>query len=226
MRTCAVIPTLNESAAIGPFVSALLADVCADVVVVDGGSRDDTIARARSAGARVTIEPRRGYGRAVTAGIVVAKSLGAQALVVVDGNGSIAPDDVARVLAPVCAARAELALGVRPDSDRLYWHQRLGNRLAVAAIARVSGFRYADVGAVRAIAADALDRLALDELGHGWPLQLCARAATMGFCIEQIPIGILARQSPSKISGTVRGSLGAALGFSRVLWRDCRARSR
>jgi glycosyltransferase involved in cell wall biosynthesis len=41
-----------------------------EVIVVDGGSRDATVARAREAGARV-VEQRRGYGRAMLAGIAL-----------------------------------------------------------------------------------------------------------------------------------------------------------
>jgi len=65
----AIIPCLDEEAAIGPVVAAVLAREVNEVVVVDGGSKDRTVERARAAGARVIVEPRRGYGRAIQAGI-------------------------------------------------------------------------------------------------------------------------------------------------------------
>jgi glycosyltransferase involved in cell wall biosynthesis len=61
----AVIPCLDEEAAIATVVSAVLAQNVSEVVVVDGGSRDGTVGQATTARARVIVEARRGYGRAI-----------------------------------------------------------------------------------------------------------------------------------------------------------------
>jgi hypothetical protein len=58
----AIIPCLDEETAIGQVVTAVLAQNVSEVVVVDGASRDRTAERAEAAGARVIVEPRRGYG--------------------------------------------------------------------------------------------------------------------------------------------------------------------
>ena len=68
-RVSVVIPCLDEEEAIGPCVAAVLAQGVGEVIVVDGGSTDRTAERARAAGARVIVEPRRGYGRALMTGI-------------------------------------------------------------------------------------------------------------------------------------------------------------
>ena len=65
----AIIPCLDEETAIGPCVAAVLAHGVGEVIVVDGGSADRTAERASAAGARVVVERRRGYGRALLAGI-------------------------------------------------------------------------------------------------------------------------------------------------------------
>ena len=64
-----VIPALNEEEPIGDVVRAIPRAVVDEVLVVDNGSTDATAERARTAGARVVSEPRRGYGRACQAGI-------------------------------------------------------------------------------------------------------------------------------------------------------------
>ncbi len=46
----AIIPCLDEAEAIGPCVRAVLAQGVAEVIVVDGGSRDRTVAEAEAAG--------------------------------------------------------------------------------------------------------------------------------------------------------------------------------
>jgi glycosyltransferase involved in cell wall biosynthesis len=56
----AVIPCLGEEDAIGAVVASVVAQGVAEVIVVDGASRDRTVERATAAGARVVIEPRRG----------------------------------------------------------------------------------------------------------------------------------------------------------------------
>ncbi|MGC1774533.1 MAG: glycosyltransferase, partial [Pseudolabrys sp.] len=58
----AVIPCLDEEAAIARVVTSVFAQNVSEVVVVDGGSLDGTADQAAAAGARVIVEPRRGYG--------------------------------------------------------------------------------------------------------------------------------------------------------------------
>ncbi|MEB2310296.1 MAG: glycosyltransferase family 2 protein [Sorangiineae bacterium] len=67
-----VIPALNEERGVVATVERAPKDLL-EVIVVDGGSKDDTVARARAAGAQVIVEPRRGYGRAYKAGFAAAR---------------------------------------------------------------------------------------------------------------------------------------------------------
>ena len=64
-----IIPVLNEADTIADVVRAVPHDIVGEVIVVDGGSTDGTVARARAAGARVILEPRSGYGSACIAGV-------------------------------------------------------------------------------------------------------------------------------------------------------------
>ncbi len=222
MRVYAVIPALNERDAITWLIEGLVPELCDGVVVADGGSRDGTAEAARAAGATVVVERRRGYGRAVMTGIAAAREAGADTVAVVDGNGTFSPECVADVVAPLREGAADLAVGVRrPGAGRLRAHQRLGNMVAVEVIARTLGVRYRDVASIRAIRTDTLDRLAVDDTGYGWPLQLLARAAAADLRIAQVDVSLLPRKSRSKVSGTLRGSLGASLAFSRVLLIEC-----
>src|SRR5215208_2641998 len=83
----AIIPCLDEEDAIATVVASVLACSVSEVIVVDGCSRDRTVERARAAGARVVIEPRHGYGRAIQAGIASVRA-DADILLFLDGDGS------------------------------------------------------------------------------------------------------------------------------------------
>src|SRR5439155_8967976 len=72
-----VIPCLNEAENIDECVGKALSvlrdhDIAGDVIVVDNGSQDGSGEIARSAGATVVDEPRRGYGRAYLSGFAAA----------------------------------------------------------------------------------------------------------------------------------------------------------
>ena len=78
MKVTLVIPTINEEHGIGPTLDVV--DRAAfkakgwdlDILVIDGNSKDRTKAEAEQRGARVIIEPRKGYGRAYKRGFAEA----------------------------------------------------------------------------------------------------------------------------------------------------------
>lgn len=93
-----IIPCLDEEDAIGDVVEAVRRNDVAEVIVVDGGSQDRTVEHAQSAGARVIVERRRGYGRAMRAGIA-ASSPSSGILLFIDGDGSDRRNDPSRARA-------------------------------------------------------------------------------------------------------------------------------
>ncbi len=70
-----VIPTLNEEAGIGPTIDSInreafsQRDLDVEILIVDGDSTDRTRDIAEEKGARVIVEPRKGYGRAYKTGM-------------------------------------------------------------------------------------------------------------------------------------------------------------
>lgn len=71
MRISVVIPALNEAANVAVAVASAAAPAVLEVIVVDGGSADDTVAIAQRAGAAV-LHCERGRGRQLNAGAAVA----------------------------------------------------------------------------------------------------------------------------------------------------------
>jgi glycosyltransferase involved in cell wall biosynthesis len=212
-RISVVIPALNEEDPIGDVVRAVPADLVDEVIVVDNGSTDRTAERARAAGARVIVEPQRGYGRACRAG-VLAVATGCDIIVFLDGDGSDCPELMPRLLAPILADEQDFVIGSRIRGRRepgsLNFQQILAGRLAGWLLRGLYGARYTDMGPFRAIRRDALLRLGMREPTYGWNLEMQMRAARARLRTLELPVDHRVRRGgESKVSGTVSGSLRA-----------------
>jgi len=200
-----VIPCLDEEAAIGPCVAAVRAHGMGEVIVVDGGSADRTAERAAEAGARVVVERRRGYGRAMLAGLA-AISPDAAVVLFVDGDGSDRPEMIPAVLAPIEGGVADFVLGTRLHGPRepgsLAPAQIVAGHLAGLLIRLRYGVRFTDMSPFRAIRREALDGLGMREETFGWNLEMQMRAAAAGLRIVEVPVGQRRRAGGvSKVSG-------------------------
>ncbi|MBA2718153.1 MAG: DUF2064 domain-containing protein [Chloroflexi bacterium] len=225
----AIVPVIDEETAIGDVVRGLHAAGACCVVVVDGGSRDDTQAIATTAGAIVLVESRRGYGRACRSGAQHALQSVAMGhvhdqIAFLDGDGSCDPAD----LPPLVDAldEADLALGVRErrlvEAGAMAWHARLGNQLVAAILSARSGRRVHDLAPSKALRRATLEQLHLDDDGYGWTTQLVARGLVEPTIrIREVPVGFGQRRGgKSKVSGSWKASLAAGRAMLGVAWRE------
>lgn len=207
-----IIPTRNEASAIGRVLADIPADLVTEVVVVDSNSTDGTPEIAAKMGARVIQEWRRGYGRACLSGLAAANA--PDIVVFLDGDYSDRPAELPLLLSPIIAGDAEITIGSRLGKQRipgaLPWHAVFGNWLAAGLIRFLYGVEITDLGPFRAARADVLRKLALEEATYGWAVEMILKGALHGFRIVEVPVSYHRRIGKSKISGTVRGTAGAA----------------
>jgi glycosyltransferase involved in cell wall biosynthesis len=207
-----VIPTHNEAQAIEHVLADLPCSLVTEVIVVDSNSTDGTPDLARKMGARVIPESRRGYGRACLTGL--ANTDNPDVVVFLDGDYSDRPSELSILLAPIIEGRADITLGSRLQerisAAALPWHQVFGNRLAAGLIRLLYGLEISDLGPFRAGRADVLRALALEETTYGWAVEMILKGVLAGFRVVEVPVSYYPRIGKSKISGTLKGTIGAA----------------
>ena len=219
-RIGVVIPARDEERAIEKVLVDIPAWVDA-IVVADNGSRDATARLASGAGAIVVSEPRPGYGGACLAGLAALPA--SDIIVFLDGDYSDFPEDMADLVDPIIAGRADLVIGSRmlraEDAAELTPQQRYGNTLAVFLIRKIWGQRFTDLGPFRAISAPALASLAMADRDYGWTVEMQIKAAKLGLRCLEVPARYRQRIGVSKISGTVSGTLRAGTKILSVIGR-------
>jgi glycosyltransferase involved in cell wall biosynthesis len=149
MRRAAVVPAYNEAASIGAVVAEIqAADPELEVVVVDDGSTDGTATLAAGAGATVLRLPYNlGIGAAVQTGLQYACEHGFDVAVQIDADGQHDAAELERLLEPILAGRADIAVGTRFAGRRSYrasFARRLGIVLFARAVSLIVRQRVTD----------------------------------------------------------------------------------
>jgi glycosyltransferase involved in cell wall biosynthesis len=218
-----IIAALNEETAIGKVVEEVPRQIADEIIVVDNGSTDGTGQVAREAGARVIHEPRRGYGRAFRAGLR-AISPDCKIVVFLDGDGSDYPEMMDRLVEPIIEGTHDFVISSRTRGQReagsMSWHQVFAGYMVGFFLRLLYGVRSTDMGPFRAVRREALERLNMREETYGWPLEMQMRAARAHLRTLEVPVDYRRRAGgQSKIAGTVRGSVLAAMRILLTLAR-------
>jgi glycosyltransferase involved in cell wall biosynthesis len=226
-RIAVVIPALDEELAIGRVV-ADIPDWVDRIVVVDNGSKDCTAEVAAAAGAHVIAEAEPGYGAACLAGIAAVPE--ADVVVFMDGDYSDHGSEMGGLVDPIVLGDVDLVIGSRVLGQReagsLTPQQRFGNWLATTLIRLLWGMPYTDLGPYRAISTTALRRLGMADRNYGWTVEMQVKAAENGLRVREVPASYRRRIGVSKVSGTIKGAIGAGVKILFVIGRHAVRRRR
>ncbi len=183
-------------------VVAAVKEYLADVLVVDDGSPDGTGAEAARAGASVIrLEPNRGKGAALLAGLAEARRRGFDAAVTVDADGQ---HDAAAIPAMLAALGrgADVVIGTRMKDLRGMPPQRIfSNTFTSAVISALAGrpVRDSQTG-YRALRLAALEKLPLKRRGFDLESEMLLKAARGGAKIAHVTVPTIYGDERSKIN--------------------------
>lgn len=211
----AILPARNEAGRVGSTVRAVMAAGLADeVLVVDDASRDGTGREAALAGARVIALPRHGgKGRALRAGVLAAAG---GVLLFLDADLEDTAREAGRLLAPVLAGTADMAVAVLPRPP-----VRGGLGLALGAarwgVMGLTGRRLeAPLSGQRALRRAVWEALAGCPGGFGVEVALTVDALRAGYRLAEVPVPFRHRATGRDLAGFLHrgrqmGAIGAAL---------------
>ena len=230
-----VIPARDEAENIDPLLRAIPWSHLRHVVVADNGSRDRTAELARGGGAIVVHEAQPGYGAACLAGLRWISQQGDPPLAVAFLDADLADDpaELPRLIDPIVRGEADLVIGSRvrrAQRGALDSHQRFGNWLACRLIHAATRKRYRDLGPMRVIRWDVLQRLNMRDRTWGWTVEMQFKAAAHHLSIVELDVPYRRRRAGrSKISGNLIGSVRAGwkiiTTIAALSWDAARQRS-
>ena len=207
VQVSVVIPCLNEEAGIVHVVEQARAGLDAagltgEIIVVDNASEDRSAELARSAGATVVYEPRRGYGSAYLAGLEAARG---DYIVMADADGTY---DLGLIGPLVERLRdgAGMVLGSRFEGTihpgAMPWPNRyIGNPILTGMLNLLFGARVSDAHCgLRAIRRDVIPQLELSATGMEFASEMVIKAGKRRLRIDEIPIDYHPRIGDSKLS--------------------------
>lgn len=204
---CIVMAALDEAASVAEVVRSLPSTVCGldtECLLVDDGSTDATAEVARSAGALVcSLASNLGQGVALRSGYRLAALRGAQVVVTMDADGQFDPDEMAGLVEPVVAGRADMVqgsrrLGASQTTDRL---RAAGVIVFGALVSALTGARITDpANGYRAFRPEVPQRVPLRQPQYQTS-ELLIGALAVGFRVAEAPVTVRPRTAGQSKKG-------------------------
>ncbi len=220
-----IIPAYNEAYSIGLVVDEIPKDRVRNIVVSNNNSSDGTGEVAKEHGAMVVFQPVAGYGNACLKAMefIAQQEIKPDIIVFLDGDHSDHPEQLQDVVKPILDGKADMVIGSRAlgksESGSLTPQQVFGNWLATRLLKLFYGVKFTDLGPFRAIRYESLLSLEMNDPTYGWTVEMQIKAAKQKLRCTEVPVDYRVRIGRSKVSGTVKGTIGAGYKIIMTLFK-------
>lgn len=211
-----IIPAYNEQDSVANVINDIPSFVN-EVIVISNNSTDNTEINAKSSGATVLKENRRGYGYACLKGMEYISNQDTEPDIIVflDGDYSDYPEQLTELINPIINDNIDFVIGARikrlREQGSMTPQQIFGNWLATFLMKLFFNAKFTDLGPFRAIKYNKLLALNMEDKTYGWTVEMQLKALKQKFSYVEIPMKYRNRIGVSKVSGTVKGSILAGV---------------
>jgi glycosyltransferase involved in cell wall biosynthesis len=212
MKLIIQVPCLNEAETLPATVADLPRHVegfdSVELMIIDDGSTDGTADVARSLGVEhvVRMNGNQGLARAFVAGLVAAVERGADVVVNTDADNQYMGEDIAKLVKPILEGNADIVIGARPIPAIQHFSpvKRLLQRVGSHVVRAFSGTRVHDAPS----GFRAMTREAALRLnvfnGFTYTIETIIQAGLSNLRITSVPIRV---NGPTRPSRLFRGNL-------------------
>ncbi len=200
-KIAALIPAYREAVAIADVVHRTIPHVDL-VLVVDDGSPDETAALAKAAGAEVIIHAvNQGKGAAMKTGMKTLSDRGFDFILLLDGDGQHAPEEIPRFTAPARDGSAYVVVGNRFENVKgMPIVRRMVNSLMSRIISNACGVRIPDTQCGFRLVRSSLVSYIMGSSDHfDFETEMLLLASRAGFTIQSVPVSTIYGAEKTKI---------------------------
>ena len=221
-----IIPAYNEADSIKKVIGDI-PTLVSEIIVVSNNSSDATETIARSAGATVLKEERRGYGYACLKAMEYISELHSKPDIIVflDGDYSDYPEQLLEIIEPIIKDKIDFVVGARDKKLRekgsMTSPQIFGNWLATRLMRLFFRSKFTDLGPFRAITYTKLLDLNMEDKTYGWTVEMQLKALRQKYSYVEVPVKYRNRIGDSKVSGTIKGTIFAGVKILGWIFKYC-----
>ncbi|HXK19382.1 MAG TPA: glycosyltransferase family 2 protein [Polyangiaceae bacterium] len=207
MKLIIQIPCLNEAAtlpiALGDLPKQIPGIDVIETLIIDDGSRDDTVAVARAHGVHhvVGFRSNQGLAKAFMLGIQAGLERGADIIVNTDADNQYCGEDIAKLVRPILEGRADLVIGARPIEQIQHFStiKKILQRLGSWVVRRVSNTDVADApSGFRAMSREVA--LVLNVFSdYTYTLETIIQAGQKNLRVSSVPVRVNGDLRPSRL---------------------------